>query len=62
MTTSKENNIPIPNEIIVEREEEINNEEDDNCIELNTSQEIEEMIEKNIMKNMMKKINLKRLF
>ena len=46
MTMLKENNIPIPNEIIVEREEEINNEDDDNCIELNTSQEIEEMIEK----------------
>ena len=45
MTMLKENNIPIPNEIIVEREEEINNEEDNN-IELNTSQEIEEMIEK----------------
>ena len=45
MTMLKENNIPIPNEIIVEREEEINNEEENN-IELNTSQEIEEMIEK----------------
>ena len=45
MTMLKENNIPIPNEIIVEREKEINN-EDDNGIELNTSQEIEEMIEK----------------
>ena len=45
MTMLKENNIPIPNEIIVEREEEIDNEEE-NGIELNTSQEIEEMIEK----------------
>ena len=45
MTMLKENNIPIPNEIIVEREEEINN-EDENGIELNTSQEIENMIEK----------------
>ena len=45
MSILKENNIPIPNEIIVEREEEINN-EDENNIELNTSQEIEEMIEK----------------
>ena len=45
MTMLKENNIPIPKEIIVEREEEINN-EDENGIELNTSQEIEEMIEK----------------
>ena len=45
MTMLKENNIPIPKEIIVEREEEINNEEE-NSIELNTSQEIEEMIEK----------------
>ena len=45
MTMLKENNIPIPNEIIVEREEEINN-EDEKGIELNTSQEIEDMIEK----------------
>ena len=45
MTLLKENNIPIPNEIIVEREAEINN-EDENEIELNTSQEIEEMIDK----------------
>ena len=45
MTMLKENNIPIPNEIIVEREEEINN-DDENGIELNTSQEIEEMIVK----------------
>ena len=37
MTMLKENNIPIPNEIIVEREKEINN-EDENGIELNTSQ------------------------
>ena len=45
MTMLKENNIPIPNEIIVEREAEVNN-EDENEIELNTSQEIEEMIDK----------------
>ncbi len=45
MTLLKENNIPIPNEIIVERETEVNN-EDQNDIELNTSQEIEEMIDK----------------
>ena len=45
MTLLKENNIPIPNEIIVERETEVNNEEQ-NEIELNTSQEIEEMIDK----------------
>ena len=44
MNMLKENNIPIPNEIIVEREEEINN-EDENDIELNTSNEIEDMIE-----------------
>ena len=44
MNMLKENNIPIPNEIMVEREEEINN-EDENEIELNTSNEIEEMIE-----------------
>ena len=45
MTLLKENNIPIPNEIIVEREAEVNNEDQTN-IELNTSQEIEEMIDK----------------
>ena len=45
MTMLKENGIPIPNEIIVEREEEINN-DNESSIELNTSQEIEEMIEK----------------
>ena len=43
MNLLKENNIPIPNGIIVERESEINN-ENKNSIELNTSQEIEEMI------------------
>ena len=45
MNLLKENNIPIPNGIIVERESEINN-ENENSIELNTSLEIEEMIEK----------------
>ena len=45
MNLLKENNIPIPNGIIVERQTEINNENENN-IELNTSQEIEDMIEK----------------
>ena len=44
MNLLKENNIPIPNGIIVEREPEIDGEED-KSIELNTSQEIEEMIQ-----------------
>ena len=44
MNLLKENNIPIPNGIIVEREPEIDGEED-RSIELNTSQEIEEMIQ-----------------
>ena len=45
MNLLKENNIPIPNGIIVERQSEINNENENN-IELNTSQEIEDMIQK----------------
>ena len=45
MNLLKENNIPIPNGIIVERESEINN-ENKNSIELNTSLEIEDMIQK----------------
>ena len=43
MNLLKENNIPIPNGIIVERQSETNDENESN-IELNTSQEIEEMI------------------
>ena len=43
MNLLKENNIPIPNGIIVERQSEINN-DNENEIELNTSQEIEDMI------------------
>ena len=45
MTLLKENNIPIPNGILVERQQDINN-ENSTEIELNTSQEIEDMIEK----------------
>ena len=44
MNLLKENNIPIPNGIIVERQTDINKENEER-IELNTSQEIEEMIE-----------------
>jgi inositol hexakisphosphate/diphosphoinositol-pentakisphosphate kinase len=43
MNLLKENNIPIPNGIIVERQSEINN-DNEKEIELNTSQEIEDMI------------------
>ena len=47
MNLLKENNIPIPNGIIVERETDNNNNEDqnENNIELNTSLEIEQMIQ-----------------